>query len=94
MEASALAHLADLVRVDLYISLELPPMAREVKAASDVVLARLVGLTYSLESSFGSGVSLLAGLSACGLLVLYSQKTQEERRMLRSSIAVEDVCAV
>ena len=44
VEAGALAHLADLVRVDLYISLELPPMAREVKAASDGMLARLVGL--------------------------------------------------
>ena len=72
VEAGALAHLADLVRVDLYISLELPPMAREVKAASDGVLARLVGLTYSLESSFGSGVSLLAGLSACEMLALTS----------------------
>jgi hypothetical protein len=41
VEAGALAHLADLVRVDLYISLELPPMAREVKAASDRMLARL-----------------------------------------------------
>jgi hypothetical protein len=47
-------------------------MAREVKAASDGVLARLVGLTYSLESSFGSGVSLLAGLSACKTLALTS----------------------
>ena len=72
VEAGAGAHLADLVRVDLYISLELPPMAREVKAASDGVLARLVGLTYSLESSFGSGVSLLAGLSACRMLALAS----------------------
>ncbi|KAF1964051.1 hypothetical protein BU23DRAFT_605017 [Bimuria novae-zelandiae CBS 107.79] len=68
VEAGALAHLADLVRVDLYISLELPPMAREVKAASDEMQARLIGLTYSLESSFGSSVGLLAGLGGCDTL--------------------------
>lgn len=43
VERGVRADLADLVRVDLYISLELLPIAREVKAARDGVLARLVG---------------------------------------------------